>query len=185
MNSDTHCHSGPSRAPRLDRPECRLPMFAGRGPPCAGRLPDGPGGRRADGGIHRDGHALHRLERRPALSAQRSLLVPGGDRRPGRNRPTVGRDHRQRRAGEPVRVVQGPVGGVVADHAAGPDRGDQRPGPSVASTINCRTTLTVILAKARIYISQRPSFPCVGARFCGHDGMCFCLLTIKSAVTRH
>lgn len=28
-----------------------------------------------------------------------------------------------------MRVVQGPVGGVVADHAAGLDRGDQRPGP--------------------------------------------------------
>ena len=39
------------------------------------------------------------------------------------------RDRRQRRPGERVRLVQGQVGRVVADHAARPHRGDAGPGP--------------------------------------------------------
>ncbi len=39
----------------------------------------------------------------------------------------VERDCRQRRAGEPVRLVQGQVGPVMADHPARPDRCDRRP----------------------------------------------------------
>jgi len=65
-------------------------QHGGRSTPRTGRLPDGQGGQRPDGGIHRDGHTVHRLERRPALSAERSLLVPGGNRRPGGNRSLLG-----------------------------------------------------------------------------------------------
>ena len=37
--------------------------------------------------------------------------------------PVFERDRRERRAGEPVRVVQGPLGSVVADHSTRADRG--------------------------------------------------------------
>jgi hypothetical protein len=53
---------------------------------------------------------------------QRGVLVPGQDRRPGGNRPPVECNCRQRRGGEPVRLVQGQVGAVVADHAGRADR---------------------------------------------------------------
>ena len=64
----------------------------------------------------------------PGVQAQRGVLVPGRDRRPGRDGPLLERDRRQRRAGERVRLVQGQMGPVLADHAARPDRGDHRPG---------------------------------------------------------
>src|SRR6185437_10449884 len=66
------------------------------------------------------------LERRPDVQARRGVLVPGGHRRPGGNRPPVERDHRQRRPGQRVRLVQGQVGPVVADHPTRPDRGGHR-----------------------------------------------------------
>ena len=62
----------------------------------------------------------------PAFQAQRGVLVPDRDRRPGRNRPLVERDRRQRRPGKRMRLVQGQVGPVVADHAARPHRRDLR-----------------------------------------------------------
>ena len=42
----------------------------------------------------------------------------------GRDGPLLERDRRQRRQGKPVRLVQGPLGTVLADHPARADRGD-------------------------------------------------------------
>ena len=41
----------------------------------------------------------------PAVQAQRGVLFPDCDRRPGRNRPLVERDRRKRRPGKRVRLV--------------------------------------------------------------------------------
>ena len=62
----------------------------------------------------------------PAVQAQRGLLVPDRDRRPGRDRPLLERDRRQWRPGKRVRLVQGPLGPLVADHPARADRGAGR-----------------------------------------------------------
>ena len=48
------------------------------------------------------------------------------DRGPGRNRPLLERHHRQRRRGKRLRLVQGPMGLFLADHAAAPARADCR-----------------------------------------------------------
>ena len=45
------------------------------------------------------------------------------------NRPPVARHRWQRRPGKRLRLVQGQMGPVVADHAARPDRGNRRSGP--------------------------------------------------------
>ncbi|SOY45931.1 hypothetical protein CBM2587_A140004 [Cupriavidus taiwanensis] len=95
----------------------------------AGRLSGRQGGRCADGGVHRCRHPVCRAERWPALQAQRGLLVPDRDRRPGRDRPAVERHRRQRRPGKRMRLVQGPLGPVMADHAARAAGGGHRPGP--------------------------------------------------------
>ncbi len=60
----------------------------------------------------------------PAVQAQRSLLIPDRDRRPGGDRPLLERHRRQWRPGERVRLVQGQVGRLLADHAARADGGD-------------------------------------------------------------
>ncbi|CAA9387163.1 MAG: 3-demethylubiquinone-9 3-methyltransferase, partial [uncultured Ramlibacter sp.] len=96
-----------------------------RHPPCARRLPFRQAGRRADGRVHCRRHPLRGPERRPCVQAQRGFLVPDRHRRPGRDRSPVERHHRQRRPGQRLRLVQGQVGPVVADHAAGPHRSDR------------------------------------------------------------
>ena len=65
----------------------------------------------------------------PQFHVHRGGLLPGPDRGPGGDRPAVGRAHRRWRRGEPVRLVQGPLGPFLADHAerllelmADPDR---------------------------------------------------------------
>ena len=73
------------------------------------------------------GHYVHGTERWPHVQAQRSLLVPGVHRRPGGDRPILERHRRQRRRGEHVRLVQGQVGDLLADHAAGACRSPRRP----------------------------------------------------------
>ena len=45
----------------------------------------------------------------------------------GRDRPLLERDRRQRRRGERLRLVQGPVGLLLADHAARPARRHHQP----------------------------------------------------------
>ena len=62
----------------------------------------------------------------PDVQAQRSVLVSGRHRRPGRNGSLLERDRRQRRPGERVRLVQGQMGIVLADHADRPDESDHR-----------------------------------------------------------
>ena len=57
------------------------------------------------------------------LQAQRGLLVPDRHRRPGRDRPLLERHRRQRRGGKRLRLVQGQVGPLLADHAARAHRG--------------------------------------------------------------
>jgi hypothetical protein len=70
------------------------------------------------------GWALHRPQRRSHLQAQRSLLVPDRHRRSGGDGPLLERHRRQWRRGERVRLVQGQVGHLLADHAARLDRSD-------------------------------------------------------------
>ena len=62
----------------------------------------------------------------PDVQAQRSLLVPDRDRRSGGDRPVLERHRRQWRRGERLRLVQGPVGRLLADHPARADGGDGR-----------------------------------------------------------
>ena len=56
-----------------------------------------------------------------------SLYVSCADS--GRGRPLLGRADRGRRSGAAVRLAQGPLGPVVADHPRPPGRADPRPGP--------------------------------------------------------
>ena len=62
--------------------------------------------------------SLHPAQRRSDVQAQRGVLVSNRDRRPGRDRPPLERDRRQWRRGERVRLVQGPMGLSLANHAA-------------------------------------------------------------------
>lgn len=50
----------------------------------------------------------------PAYS---SLFISGGHRRPGRNRSLLERDYRQWRRSERLRLVQGQMGPLLADHS--------------------------------------------------------------------
>src|SRR5574339_470978 len=61
-------------------------------------------------------------QRRSGVQTQRGFFVPGCDRRSGRDRPLLECDRRQWRSGKSVRLVQGPVGPFVADHAARANR---------------------------------------------------------------
>ena len=76
------------------------------------------------------GSALPRPQWRPGVQAQRSLFVSDRHRGPGRDRPLLERHRRQRRHRERMRVVQGQMGLVLADHPAGADW-KQRPIPTV------------------------------------------------------
>jgi hypothetical protein len=53
----------------------------------------------------------------PHVQAQRGVLLSGRHGRPGGDRSVLERHRRQRRSGEHVRLVQGQVGIVLADHA--------------------------------------------------------------------
>jgi hypothetical protein len=53
--------------------------------------------------------------------AQPGLLLPGCDRQPGGDGPLLERDRRQRWQGKSVRLVQRPLGPLLADHSARPD----------------------------------------------------------------
>ena len=74
----------------------------------------------------------------PAFKHTEAFSVPGRDGGPGRDGALLERDRRQRRAGERVRVVQGQMGIVLADHAGRPVAGNHRfptrPPPSGRST---------------------------------------------------
>ncbi|MNF98959.1 hypothetical protein D3C84_818410 [compost metagenome] len=86
----------------------------------ARRLSRRQAGRCPGGRVHRAGHSLHGPQRRPGDQAQRGVLIPGCHRRPSRNRPPVERDRWQRGPGKRMRLVQGQVGVVVADHPTRP-----------------------------------------------------------------
>jgi hypothetical protein len=86
---------------------------------------DYPAGRAGDlltRRLHGLRRPVHWPERRNRAPAQRGVLVPDSDRRSGRDRQVLARHRRQRRRGKPVRLVQGQMGPVLADHAAGADR---------------------------------------------------------------
>src|SRR4030095_16778188 len=70
-----------------------------------------------DGRFYRDGDSLSRAQWRTCIQAQRSILVSGRNRRPGRNRSLLERNRRQRRPSECVRVAPGQKGVVLADYA--------------------------------------------------------------------
>ena len=59
----------------------------------------------------------------PCAQTQRDILVPHPHRGSGRNRPPAERHHQQWRPGERVRLVQGQMGLVMADHATRADGG--------------------------------------------------------------
>ena len=58
----------------------------------------------------------------PEIQAKRSLLLPDRNRRPGRNGPLLERHRQQWRTGKRVRLVQGQMGRLLADHATRLDR---------------------------------------------------------------
>ena len=60
----------------------------------------------------------------PAFKHNEAFSFQVAHRRPSRNGSLLERDRRQRRPGEPVRLVQGPMGPVLADHTERADRGD-------------------------------------------------------------
>lgn len=82
-----------------------------------------------DGLVHHNGHSVPRAQRWIRVQAQRGVLVSGRNRRSGRNGSLLERDRRQRRPVECVRVVQGQMGVVLADHASGTDGSDLRSRP--------------------------------------------------------
>ena len=59
----------------------------------------------------------------PDVQAQRGLFLPDRDGQSGRDGPLLERDRRQWRQGKPVRLVQGPLGPLLADHPARANRG--------------------------------------------------------------
>jgi 3-demethylubiquinone-9 3-methyltransferase len=58
----------------------------------------------------------------PAFKHSEAVFLPDRDKHSGRNGPLLERDRRQRRSGKCVRLVQGPLGPVLADHPAGAHR---------------------------------------------------------------
>jgi 3-demethylubiquinone-9 3-methyltransferase len=58
------------------------------------------------------------LGRWPAVQAQRRFFLPDRDGQSRRDGPLLERHRRQRRPGECLRVVQGPLGPLLADHSA-------------------------------------------------------------------
>ena len=54
----------------------------------------------------------------PDVQAQRGLFFPGRHRQSGRDGPLLERDRRQWRQGKSVRLVQGSLGPLLADHPA-------------------------------------------------------------------
>ena len=58
----------------------------------------------------------------PSVQAQRGVLLPDRHGRSGRDGPLLECDRRQWRPGKRVRLVQGPLGPLLADHAARADR---------------------------------------------------------------
>src|SRR4029434_1613203 len=68
--------------------------------------------------------ALSRPQRRPDVQTQRGVFLPDRDGQSGRDGPLLERDRRQWRQGKPVRLVQGPLGHLLADHPARTNRGD-------------------------------------------------------------
>ena len=70
------------------------------------------------------GIRLHWPERRAPVQAQRSVLIPGGDQRPGRDRSLLERHRPEWRPGKRVRLVQGQVGHLLANNATRADEGD-------------------------------------------------------------
>src|SRR5258705_6984713 len=82
---------------------------------------DYPGGKKGDV-MTVEFTVLSRSQRRAAVQAQRGLFLPDRDRQSGRDGPLLERDRRQWRQGKPVRLVQGPLGPLLADHPARADR---------------------------------------------------------------
>ena len=68
------------------------------------------------------GHSLSRSQRRPGVQAHRGLFLPDRDGESGRDGSLLERDRRQWRHGKRVRLVQGPLGPLLADHPARADR---------------------------------------------------------------
>ena len=64
------------------------------------------------------GHSLSRSQRRPRVHAQRGLFLSDRDGQSGRDGPLLERDRRQWRQGKSVRLVQGPLGSLLADYPA-------------------------------------------------------------------
>src|SRR4030095_12134509 len=69
------------------------------------------------------GISLSRSQRRPGVQTQRGLFLPDRDGKSGRDGPLLERDRRQWRQRKPVRLVQGPLGPLLADH---PTRANRR-----------------------------------------------------------
>ena len=70
------------------------------------------------------GTAVRRPQRRPELHAERIGQLHGRHREPGGDRPLLGCDRRQWRRRERLRLVQGPLGLLLADHAEAAARTD-------------------------------------------------------------
>ena len=60
----------------------------------------------------------------PEFKTQRGLFVPDRDRHSGRDGPLLERDRRQWWRGKSVRLVQGPLGALLANHPARAHRRD-------------------------------------------------------------
>jgi hypothetical protein len=76
----------PRRRRRRTLLRADVPRFVrDRGAPRTGRLSVRTEGGRVDGRVHRPRHSVPRTQRRTGVPAQRSVLVSGGDRRPGRD----------------------------------------------------------------------------------------------------
>lgn len=83
-------------------------------------------GRWSDGRNHRPRHSLRRPHWQAGVAPSRGVFRPGGDRGPGRERPPVAGDRQQRWSRKRLRLVQGPPGNLLVDHAARAHRSDRR-----------------------------------------------------------
>jgi len=86
--------------------------------PSAGRLPEWQGGRHSHNGVHRLRHSVHGHQWWAAVFTYRGVLLPDCDRHAGVNGSLLECHCQQRRRGKRVRLVQGPLGHLLANHAA-------------------------------------------------------------------
>ncbi len=138
------------------------------------RLSRRQAGQRADGRVHRARPVASSASTAGPISSRTKRSASWCHRGPGGDRPLLERDRRQWRRGERVRLVQGQLGLFLADHAARPARGDDRPDKAAAKrAFEAMMTMKKIdIATIEAALTGRPSMrKLTGAVFQSLDGV--------------